>query len=80
MNLGTMAMNGALRITGVSPSECLVSYPGNLLEGLTPLHRSSRCILQHKPTWQNSVCMCVCVCVCINIVLLNFLKLLIFII
>ena len=24
-------------ITGASPSDCLVSYPGHLLEGLTPL-------------------------------------------
>ena len=44
------------RITGTSPSDCLVSYPGHTLVvvvgGLTPLQRCSRCILHPKPIWQ----------------------------
>ena len=43
------------RITGTSPSDCLVSYPGHLLvvySGLTPLQRNSRYILQPQPTGQ----------------------------
>ena len=41
-------------ITGSSPSDCLVSYPGHLLVGsrLIPLQRSSQCILQPQPTGQ----------------------------
>ena len=39
-------------ITGTSPSDCLVSYPGNSLGGLTPLQRCSQCILQPQPTGQ----------------------------
>ena len=36
-------------------SDCLVSYPGHSLGGgLTPLQRSSRCILQPQPTGQSS--------------------------
>ena len=39
-------------ITGTSPSDCLVSYLGYSLVGggLTPLQRSSRCILPPQPT------------------------------
>ena len=37
-------------ITGTSPSDCLVSYPGHSGGGLTPLQRCSRCILQPQPT------------------------------
>ena len=43
-------------ITGTSPSDGLVSYPGNSLGaggGLTPLQRSSQCILQPQPTGQS---------------------------
>ena len=40
-------------ITGASPSDCLVSYPGHSLGGgLTPMKRSNRCILQPQPTGQ----------------------------
>ena len=40
-------------ITETSLSDCLVSYPGHWLGGgLTPLQRSSRCILQPQPTGQ----------------------------
>ena len=40
-------------ITEISLSDCLVLYPGHsLVEGLTPLQRSSRCILQPQPTEQ----------------------------
>ena len=37
-------------ITRTSPSDCLVSYAGHSLGGLTPLQRSNRCILQSQPT------------------------------
>ena len=38
-------------ITGTSPSDCLVSYPGHLLgEGLTLMQRCSWCILPPQPT------------------------------
>ena len=37
-------------ITGTSSSDYLVSYPGHLLGGLTPLQRCSWCILQPQPT------------------------------
>ena len=41
-------------ITEASLSNCLVSYPGHLLESrdLTPAHRCSRCILQPQLTGQ----------------------------
>ena len=40
-------------ITGTLQSDCLVSYLGHLLVGgLTPLQKSSQCILQPQPTWQ----------------------------
>ena len=55
VDLGVMAMKGYSafpKATGTSPSDCLVSYPGHSLEGLTPLQRSSRCILQAQPTRQ----------------------------
>ena len=38
-------------ITGTSASDCLMSYPGHSLgRGVTPLQRSSRCILLTQPT------------------------------
>ena len=41
-------------ITGTSPSDGFVPYPGHSLEGgLTPLQRCSRFILQLQPTGQN---------------------------
>ena len=43
-------------ITGISPSDCFVSYPGHSFffggGGLTPQQRCSRCILQPQPTGQ----------------------------
>ena len=43
----------SLSITGTSPSDCLVSYPGHSFGwGLTPLQRCSQCILQSQPTGQ----------------------------
>ena len=39
-------------ITGTSPSDCLMLYPGLSLRGLTPLHRCNRCILQPQPIGQ----------------------------
>ena len=44
---------GVLRMTGTSPSDCLVLYPGHsLVGGGLPLQRSSRCILLPQPTGQ----------------------------
>ena len=38
-------------ITGTSPSDCLVSYPGHsFVGGLTPLQTCNRCILLPQPT------------------------------
>ena len=45
---GAMAMKSTPQsssITGALPLDCLVSYPGHSLGGLTPLHRCSQCIL-----------------------------------
>ena len=40
-------------IDRTSPSDCLVSNPGQTFgEGGNPLQRNSRCILQHQPTGQ----------------------------
>ena len=58
VDLGAMAMKGysasskSSSITKTSPSDCLVSYLGNWFwgGGLTPLQRSSRCILHPQPT------------------------------
>ena len=44
-------------ITGASPSDCLVSYFGHSLGCLTPLQRSSRCILQPQPTELTLFCL-----------------------
>ena len=58
VDLGAMAMKEYSTFpqisstAGTSPSDCLVSYPGNSLEGLTTLQRCSRCILQPQPTGQ----------------------------
>ena len=43
-------------ITGTSPSDCLVSYPGHSLGGvLPPQQRNSRCILQPQPNKQTKI-------------------------
>ena len=48
---GVLRIPQSSSIAGTSPSDCLVSYSGHSLgEGLTPLQRSSRCILQPQPT------------------------------
>ena len=58
---GSNAMKGALQIpqnssiTGVSPPNCLESYPGRLW-GLNPLQRCSWCILQPQLTGLGRVC------------------------
>ena len=46
-NEGVLHIPQSSRITGTSPSDCLVSYPGLPLRGggLTPLQRCSWCIL-----------------------------------
>ena len=52
-NKGVIRIPQSSSITGTSPSDCLVSYPGHLWGGgLNPQQRSSRCILQPQPTWQ----------------------------
>ena len=70
VDLGAMAIKGSSKfprssiITGTSQSDYTVSYPGDsLVGGLTPLQRSSRCVLPLKPTEQ---CVCVCVCLCLK--------------
>ena len=39
-------------ITGTSPSDCFVSYPGHTLGCFTSLQRCSQCILQPQSTGQ----------------------------
>ena len=51
-NKGVLCVPQNASIIGTSPSDCLVSYPGHSLGGLTSLQRSSRCILQPQPTGQ----------------------------
>ena len=52
-NEGVLCIAQSSSITGTSPSDCLVSYPGHSLgEGLTPLQRCSHCILQPQLTGQ----------------------------
>ena len=48
---GVLYIPQSSSITGVSPSDCLASYTGHSFGGgLTPLQRSSRCILQFLPS------------------------------
>ena len=55
-NEGVLRIPQSSSITGTSPSDCLVSYQDtHWEEGLTPLQRSSRCILQSQPTGQRTV-------------------------
>ena len=51
-NEGVLRIPQSSNITGISPSDCLVSYIRTLVGvgGLTPLQRSSRRILQTQPT------------------------------
>ena len=50
-NEGVLHIPQSPSITGTSPSDCLMSYPGHLLGGgLTPLQRCCQCILQLQPT------------------------------
>ena len=59
-NEGVLLIAQSSSITGTSPSDCLMSYPGHSLVvvvvvvvgGLTPLQRSSQCILQPQLTGQ----------------------------
>ena len=52
--MGTPHIPQNFSITGAWPSNCLVSYPGHLLErGLTLLQKSSQYILQPQLTGQN---------------------------
>ena len=55
-NEGMLCIPLSPRITGTSPSECFVSYPGHSLWGFTPLQMCSRYILQSWPTGQASFC------------------------
>ena len=43
---GVLCIPQRSSISGTSPSDCLVLYPGHYLGCLTPLQRSSRCIQQ----------------------------------
>ena len=53
-NKGVLHILQSSSIIGTSPSDCLVSYRGHSLRGggLTPLQRSSQCILQPKSIGQ----------------------------
>ena len=54
-NEGILRILQSSSITGTTLADCLMLYLGqSLLEGggLTPLQRSSRCILQPQPTGQ----------------------------
>ena len=55
-NKGVLRIRQSFSITGTSPSDCLMSYQGHSLVGLTPLQRCSRCILQPQPTGQITIC------------------------
>ena len=55
-NEGVLCIPQSSSITGTSPSDCVVPYPGHSLRGcFTSLQRCNRCILQTQPTGQNSV-------------------------
>ena len=51
-NEGVVHIPQSSSIPGASSSDCLMSYPGHLVEGggFTPLQRCSRYILQPQPT------------------------------
>ena len=52
-NEGVLCIPQSFSITGTSPSDCSVSYPGHFfVGGLIPLQRSSWCILQPQLTVQ----------------------------
>ena len=56
VDLGVIAMKVYPAFPKAPASDCLVSYPGHSLEwggDLTPLQRSSLCILQPQPTGQS---------------------------
>ena len=52
-NEGVLCISQNSSITGTSPSDCLVSYPGHSFWGLTTLQRCSQCILQHPNRLDN---------------------------
>ena len=53
-NEGVLHIPQSSSITGTSPSDCLVSYPGHSWGvGSSPLQRCSWCILQPQPTGPN---------------------------
>ena len=54
-NEGVLRIPQSSSTAETSPSDCLVSYPGHSLGGLTPLQRSRRCILQPQPTGQTTL-------------------------
>ena len=41
---GVLRIPQSSNITGASPSDCLMSYPGQSLGSFTPLKRCSRCV------------------------------------
>ena len=57
-NEGVLCILRSSSISGTSPLDCLMSYLEHsfVVRGLTPLQRCSRCILQHQPTGQISIC------------------------
>ena len=68
-------------ITGTSPSDCLVLYPGHSLWDITTLQRSSRCIRQHPHPADWAIGMSCFVCIawpCLVIFWVSFLSPIIF--
>ena len=57
---GVLRIPQSSNITGISPSDCLVSYLGHSWgRGLTSLQRCSQCIQQPQPTGQIYMCVLV---------------------
>ena len=51
-NEGVLHIPQSSSITGTSPSDCWVSYPGHSLGSLATLQKCSQCILQPQPSGQ----------------------------
>ena len=62
-NEGVLCIPQNSSITGTSPSDCLVSYQDTRCGALTPLQKSSRCILLPQLTGQIYICIKVYICI-----------------
>ena len=64
-NEGVLRIPQSSSITGVSPSDCFLSYQGDSLGGgLTPLQRGSQYTLCASADWAMCFYVCVCTCLC----------------